>query len=190
MASKRRFVFYQKKQETSEVVGRKKKIMIREFRSCPNVNGGMRILSTSVDMTTGGTTVVNAQFELIEDIKGVNNVLVDVHKCPSYAEIDKCEFFMRMPMRRNYCANIADPNQFYSRVNKAIHPPITKCPFKKGIYRLVNVTMDVDKIEEFVVDMPIIYTHYWTFQFRLYYDKYFIFCGIGGGEIVTIRSRE
>ncbi|KAL1123136.1 hypothetical protein AAG570_002224 [Ranatra chinensis] len=57
---------------------------------------------------------------------------IQVHKCPSHWERDKCEFFMTFPVSRDFCIPLRGYNPLWSPIVDSFRPPI-RCPIKQDI---------------------------------------------------------
>ncbi|KAL1131110.1 hypothetical protein AAG570_012347 [Ranatra chinensis] len=187
MASKRRNMFYQnKKQETTEIsrfselqaANRRKIILLREFQACRDVKSNIKFLSLQVDMIGGGRTALSAKFEVTKTIERINKLMVTANKCPSYAENDKCEFFMRVPVVTNFCGRLREEKQLWSPIVKAVRPEI-KCPMPKGVYDMQNLTFDPQLLGSVMKSVD---KNYWLLNTKLFEDNSLIFCMNWGGE--------
>ncbi|KAL1131111.1 hypothetical protein AAG570_012348 [Ranatra chinensis] len=165
---------------------REKIILIREFTDCPNENPSGIILWKQLDMIGGGRTAINARIEFTTVVKKITKINLAIYKCPSFAENNKCEFFMKIPIVTNFCDKLREENHVWTPVVNSIHPPL-RCPFQKGVYEVKNLTYDPRMYESLMMGID---KNYWRVHVRFMDGKSLAFCSIVGGEIVKIRAGE
>ncbi|KAL1138878.1 hypothetical protein AAG570_008940 [Ranatra chinensis] len=170
-----------------EFLGRQRYIIqVRELEKCPSVRNTIMDITTRLDMISGGQTAFSINITVPRRVNELSKIKMVLHKCPSFAEVDNCEFFMRNYFKVNACKELTQKGRTWSSIIQQIKPKL-ECPTEKGTYTLKNVTIEPNF---FLTLMPNAGKYYWQIYFTTYEGKQPVLCLKVGAGIAKIAGRQ